>query len=65
MKINNYIKDTNVTATDKWIGTDSNNFNQTKNFSPTTIADYYNHNQVIDSPYLKFTYQTLNPGEPT
>ena len=64
MKINNYIKDTNVTATDKWIGTDSNNFNQTKNFSPTTIADYYNHNQVIDSPYLKFTYQTLNPGEP-
>jgi hypothetical protein len=63
MKINNYAKDTNVTATDKWIGTDSNNFNQTKNFTPTSLADYYNHNQVIDSPYLKFTYQTLNTGE--
>ena len=63
MKINNYIKDTNVNANDKWIGSDFNNFGQTKNFSPTSIADYYNHNQVIDSAYLKFTYQTLNPGE--
>ena len=63
MRINNYIKDTLVTATDKWIGTDSNNFNQTKNFTPTTLADYYNHNQVINSPYLTFKYQTLEPGE--
>jgi len=63
MRINNYIKDTNVTATDKWIGTDSNNNNETKNFTPTSLAEYYNHSQVIDSPFLKFTYQTLNIGE--
>lgn len=63
MRINNYAKDTDVTATDKWIGTDSNSFNQTKNFTPTTLADYYNHNQVINSPYLTFKYQTLAPGE--
>jgi hypothetical protein len=63
MRINNYAKDTLVTATDKWIGTDSNDFNQTKNFTPTTLADYYNHNQIINSPYLTFKYQTLAPGE--
>jgi hypothetical protein len=63
MRINNYAKDTLVTATDKWIGTDSNDFNQTKNFTPTTLADYYNHNQIINSPYLTFKYQTLALGE--
>jgi hypothetical protein len=64
MRINNYNRDTNVVANDKWIGSDFNNGGETKNFTPTNLAAYYNHNQVIDSPYLKFTYQTLLPGEP-
>ena len=63
MRINNYNRDTNVVANDKWIGSDFNNNGETKNFTPTNLAAYYNHNQVIDSPYLKFTYQTLLPGE--
>lgn len=63
MRINNYVKDTNVTANDKWIGSDFNDSSRTKNFTPTSLAQYYNHNQVIDTPYLKFTYQTLLPGE--
>jgi len=63
MRINNYNKDTNIVANDKWIGSDFNSGGETKNFTPTNLAAYYNHNQVIDSPYLKFTYQTLLPGE--
>jgi hypothetical protein len=55
MRINNYNRDTNVVANDKWIGSDFNNGGETKNFTPTNLAAYYNHNQVIDSPYLKFT----------
>jgi len=62
MRINNYVKDTLVTANDKWIGSDFNNFSQTKNFTPITIADFYNSNQVLNSPYLSFTYKTYPGG---
>lgn len=63
MRIKNYDKDLNVTGNDKWIGSDFNNQNRTKNFTPTNLAEYFNHNQVINNVSLGFMYQTLDPGE--
>lgn len=40
-RIRTYRSDTNVTASDKWIGTDGNDNNNTKNFSPNSIADFF------------------------
>jgi len=63
-KINNYSKDTEVTANDKWVGSDFENFGRTKNFSPTSIAKYLNDNNVINiGADLRYRYQTLDPGE--
>ena len=63
-KINNYSKDTAVTASDKWVGSDFENNGSTKNFTPTSIAKYLNDNNVINiGSDLRYRYQTLNPGE--
>jgi len=63
-KISIYSLDTNVKGNDRWIGSDAQNYNATKNFSPDNVADYFNHNQVIDSGNaLRYTYQTLDPLE--
>lgn len=63
-KISIYNVDGNVAGNDRWIGTDAQNFNATKNFTPNGLADYFNHNQVIDSGNaLRYTYQTLDPLE--
>jgi len=63
-RINNYSKDTEVTANDKWVGSDFENFGRTKNFSPTSIAKYLNDNNVINiGSDLRYRYQTLDPGE--
>jgi len=63
-KISIYSLDTNVKGNDRWIGSDAQNYNATKNFSPDNVADYFNHNQVINSGNsLGYTYQTLDPLE--
>ena len=63
-KIKSYITDTNVTGSDKWIGTDANANSRTKNFTPTGLADYFNKNQVIQSENsLRFIYDTIETGD--
>lgn len=64
-KISQYAIDTNVTGNDKWIGSDSQMYNTTKNFTPDKLAKYFNDNQVIDTGAdVRFKYVILDNGEP-
>lgn len=47
-KINSYPKDNTVTGDDIWIGSDGDNSLITKNFSPDSLADYYNSSGLVD-----------------
>jgi hypothetical protein len=63
-KISIYNIDENVTSVDKWIGSDGNNQNRTKNFTPKKIADYFNQNEVIDiSNSIRYIYDTIAVGD--
>jgi hypothetical protein len=57
-RIKNYVTDNNVTGDDKWIGSDAGSFGQTKNFSPNSVAAYYNASGVlITGGYAHFEYR--------
>lgn len=63
-KISQYAVDTVVTGSDKWIGSDSQFYNATKNFTPDKLAKYFNDNQVIDTGLnVRFQYVVLDVGE--
>jgi hypothetical protein len=63
-KISQYTIDTDVSGSDKWIGSDSQMQNTTKNFTPESLAKYFNDNQVIDTGAdVRFKYVVLNVGE--
>ena len=63
-KISTYVVDENITALDKWIGSDANMQNKTKNFTPKKLAKYFNDNQVINIGVpLQYKYYTLEPLE--
>jgi len=63
-KISVYQIDDYVTADDKWIGTDVNTYNKTKNFTPRKLAVYFNGNQVINTGVdLLYKYFTITPPE--
>jgi len=63
-KISIYQIDEYVTADDKWIGTDVNTYNKTKNFTPRKLATYFNGNQVINTGVdLLYKYFTITPPE--
>ena len=63
-KISQYAIDTKVTGSDKWIGSDSQMQNATKNFTPERLASYFNDNQVIDTGAdVRFKYVILDVGE--
>jgi hypothetical protein len=63
-KISTYVIDDKVTALDKWIGSDANMQNRTKNFTPKKLAEYFNENQVINIGVpLQYKYYTLDPLE--
>ena len=55
-KIATYELDTNVVAADKWIGSDSQNSWQTKNFTAGDVAEFINK-KAIQSQLLRYTYQ--------
>ena len=59
-KIATYELDTNVVAADKWIGSDSQNSWQTKNFTAGDVAEFINK-KAIQSQLLRYTYQ--NEGD--
>jgi len=61
-KISIYSKDVDVRGNDRWIGSDAQNQNRTKNFTPDNVAVYFNENQVIDlGVELRYFYDTLDP----
>lgn len=63
-KIKRYEVDTNVTGSDKWIGSDGNAMNRTKNFTPIGLADFFNRTKQIHTPNaLLFKYDTINLGD--
>jgi len=63
-KISTYTLDEKITALDKWIGSDVNMQNRTKNFTPKKLAEYFNENQVINIGVpLQYKYYTLDPLE--
>jgi hypothetical protein len=63
-KISVYNIDEYVTADDKWIGTDVNTYNKTKNFTPRKLSHYFNNNQVINTGVdLLYKYFTITPPE--
>jgi hypothetical protein len=63
-RIQTYSVDSKVSGNDIWIGSDGDNSNKTKNFSPIGLAEYFNTSEKIDkSNTIAFTYQTLDPGE--
>lgn len=56
-KISKYIVDEKVTALDKWIGSDVNNQNRTKNFTPKKLSEYFNESNSIGiSDQVSFIY---------
>lgn len=63
-KIKSYPIDTNITGSDKWIGTDGNAANRTKNFTPTGLADFFNNAGSVDHiNALRFKYDTVDEGD--
>lgn len=63
-KISTYSVDQNIGGNDKWIGSDAQNNQATKNFTPTRLAEYFNNNNVVDIGLsIRYRYQTLDPGE--
>jgi hypothetical protein len=63
-KIKRYAIDTEVTGSDKWIGSDGNAMNRTKNFTPVGLADFLNKSRMIQMPNaLTFKYDTVDEGD--
>lgn len=63
-KIKVYPIDTKIDGSDKWIGSDVNNSNRTKNFTVSSISDYFNATRSIElSNALSFKYDTVEIGE--
>lgn len=63
-KIKSYPIDNNITGSDKWIGTDGNGFNATKNFTVNGLANYFNETRKIElSNSLSFKYDTVDVGD--
>ena len=63
-KIKVYPIDTNINGSDKWIGSDVNSNNRTKNFTVSGLSDYFNATRSIDiSNALSFKYDTVEIGQ--
>lgn len=62
-RISTYPIDTKISGGDKWIGTDVDKNNATKNFTVAKVAEYLNISSSIDSQTLRYKFQYLNPGD--
>ena len=61
-RISTYGIDPNITANDKWIGTDFNT-QYTKNFTPQYLADFFNiSNSIGVSGQMSFKYYSTFPS---
>lgn len=60
-KIKIYPIDTNITGSDKWIGTDAQSYGSTKNFTVSGLSEYFNSVSAINlSNSLRFKYDTVD-----
>ena len=57
-RISTYVKDPTVVGNDRWIGTDSQNNNQTKNFTASAVARFINDSGA-EEQNLRYRYNTL------
>lgn len=63
-RISTYNLDEKVSGGDKWIGSDSDFYNRTKNFTPLRLAEFFNSSESVNSSNsLRFWYQTLETLE--
>jgi hypothetical protein len=63
-KISTYALDTDVTGSDKWIGTDSKPGKLTKNFSADKLAAFFNKSEKFSGgSEMRFTYDTVEPND--
>tara|TARA_R110000822_G_scaffold59765_3_gene149365 strand:- start:685 stop:1401 length:717 start_codon:yes stop_codon:yes gene_type:complete len=56
-KISQYTNDTEVVGSDRWIGTDSQSNDSTKNFTAQKVANFLNNQNRIDNPDLHYKFQ--------
>jgi hypothetical protein len=61
-RIQKYPTDLEISGSDKWIGTDANQNNATKNFTVNKVVSYFNDSNAINSDNLTFIYQDWNPA---
>jgi hypothetical protein len=67
-RIHTYEDDNLVRGNDKWIGSDSQNSNQTKNFTADKVASYFSNSGVVlfpNSVTLKYTEWQNPAGSPS
>lgn len=62
-RIGSYQKDDFIVDADKWIGTDSNSSNATRNFSAAGVANYLNSSNKINSQVIQYIYQDYQVGD--
>jgi len=60
-RISTYPKDTNVVAADKWIGSDSQNNFETKNFTAGDVAKFIN-SRGSETQIFRYKYSSVNPS---
>ena len=58
-RISTYVKDLTINPGDKWIGTDVDFLNATKNFTAGAVANWIANLNYIDSPYPRYTYKDM------
>ena len=58
-RISTYVNDLTINPGDKWIGTDVDFLNATKNFTAGAVATWIAALNYIDSPYPRFTYKDM------
>lgn len=62
-RISTYVIDQNIVADDKWIGSDSQNNFQTKNFTAGDVAKFIN-TKASESQLFRYQYSNINPASP-
>ena len=58
-RISTYINDLNINPDDKWIGTDADFLDATKNFTAGSVAAWIARLNYIDSPFPRYTYKDM------
>tara|TARA_R110002110_G_scaffold307138_2_gene520872 strand:+ start:1322 stop:2047 length:726 start_codon:yes stop_codon:yes gene_type:complete len=59
-RISTYPLDTEIVGTDKWIGSDSQNYYATKNFTVNSIVEYINTDNKVESNSLRYRYEDFD-----